>query len=172
MVTSRERVVGIAWRSVASMLGSPPGFLQAPIRSTAVSVVKAHSFLTRAEAGVTREARSHTEGGKEGRPLLLAAILPPLPVGLRQRQVQEAAELHDVMGVGAGGRDSGDTQEMLIPTKGNQSPDDPTGREGEREGNEMENSKLEMRHRGGGKEFGGYQAGRQLLKWLVFLERT
>lgn len=105
--------------------------------------------------------------------MLLAVILPPLPVGLRQSQVQEAAELNNVTGVGAGGRDSGDTQEMLIPTKGNQSPDDPTGREGEREGNEMENSsKLEIRHRGGGKESGGYQAGRQLLKWLVFLERT
>lgn len=41
------------------------------------------------------------------------------------------------------------------------------------ERNEMENSdKLEIRHRGGGKEFGGCQAGRQRLKWLVFLERT
>lgn len=62
---------------------------------------------------------------------------------------------------------------MLILTKGNESPNDPTGRKGELEGNEMENSnKLEIRHKGGGRECGGCQAGRQLPKGLGFLERT
>lgn len=97
IATSREGVVGRGWRSVAGVLGvlgRPQGLRGAPFPSAAMSVVKA-------EAGVTREARSYTEGGKERRPLL-AAILPPLPVGVRQSQVQEAAELNNVKGVGAG----------------------------------------------------------------------
>lgn len=40
--------------------------------------------------------------------------------GVRQSQVQEAAELNNVMGVG--GRNGCDMKEMLIPPKENQSP--------------------------------------------------
>lgn len=69
-----------------------------------------------------------------------------------------------------GGREGGwrwHYKEMLIPTKGNQSPNDSTGRKGEREGNEMENSnKLEIKHRGRGRGCGGCPAGRQLPKGL------
>lgn len=57
------------------------------------------------------------EGGKAG-----AVGCDSSPVaGVRQSQVQEAAELNSVMGVG-GGRNSCHMKEMLIPTKENQGP--------------------------------------------------
>ena len=58
------------------------------------------------------------EGGKAGAAGCDSAH--PL-VGVRQSQVQETAELNNVMRVG-GGRCSCDRKEILIPTKENQSP--------------------------------------------------
>lgn len=130
------------------------------------SVSKVHSFLTSGEARVTREA------GGRGKAGLQASVFPSLAVGARQSQVQKAAESRQRHG-GKSGEGWWDTREMLIPSKGNQSPSDPAGRKGEPEGNEMENTnKLEIRHRGGGKELECSQAGRQLPKGLVFTERT
>lgn len=101
--------------------------------------------------------------------LLLAVILSPLVVGMRPSQVQETAELKQCREGGRGREGWWRNKEMLIPTKGNQSPNDPTGRKGEREGNEMENSnKLEIRHGVEGGNMEAVKEGDSSLKGQAF----
>lgn len=74
-----------------------------------MSVIRVQSFLTRAEASVTREAQSSMEGGQGGGAATGCDPSSP-PGGWEAEQVQEAAELNNVMGLGGGGRDGGSTR--------------------------------------------------------------